>query len=189
MLDVPHCPLDLKFNVGPVTVDNLRTLVAPGSLIPVELTMPDPVSASGTITGTLQDMVIAAGSDLSGYRVLYRAAAISREQPLTLNVTGKNTVRGTVSLIGAAPSHDLTATMSQVGLKFESAQLPAVSDLNATVHLTPKRLVVEPASFTVGAGHASLAGDRGLDNAAQRCLHRQGGLAATVADCAQPPTR
>ena len=27
VLDVPHCPLDLKFNVGPVTVDDLRTLV------------------------------------------------------------------------------------------------------------------------------------------------------------------
>ncbi len=156
VLDVPHCPLDLKFNVGPVTVDNLRTLAAPGSLIPVELTMPDPVSASGTITGTLQDMVIAAGSDLSGYRVLYRAASNKPGTALTLNVTGKNTVRGTVSLIGAAPSHDLTATMSQVGLKFESAQLPAISDLNATVRLTPKQLVVEPASFTVGAGHASL---------------------------------
>ncbi len=156
VLDVPHCPLDLKFNVGPVTVDNLRTLVAPGSLIPVELTMPDPVSASGTITGTLQDMVIAAGSDLSGYRVLYRAASNKPGTALTLNVTGKNIVHGTVSLIGAAPSHDLTATMSQVGLKFEGAQLPAISDLNATVRLTPKQLVVEPASFTVGSGHASL---------------------------------
>ncbi len=157
VLDVPHCPLDLKFNVGPVTVDNLRTLAASGSLIPVELTMPDPVSASGTITGTIQDMVVAAGSDLSGYRVLYRAASNKPGTALTLNVTGKNTVHGTVSLIGAVPSHDLTATMSQVGLKFEGARLPAISDLNATVRLTPKQLVVEPASFTVGAGHASLA--------------------------------
>lgn len=156
-LEVPHCPLDLKFKVGPVTVDNLRTLVAPGSLIPVELTMPDPVSATGTVTGTIQDMVLTSGSDLAGYRVLYRAAANNPGTgSLTLNVTGKNSVRGTVSLIGAAPNHDLTATMSQVGLKFEGAQLPAISDLNATVRLTPRQLVIEPASFTVGAGHASL---------------------------------
>ena len=78
VLDVPHCPLDLKFNIGPVTVDNLRTLAAPGSLIPVELAMPDPVSASGTITGTFQDMVVAAGSELSGYRVVYRGASNNR---------------------------------------------------------------------------------------------------------------
>ena len=72
---------------------------------------------------------------------------------------------------------------------FEGAQLPAISDLNATVHLTPKQWVVEPASFTVGAGHASLEATADSIEPLERRLHRQGRLAATVADGAQPPAR
>jgi uncharacterized protein involved in outer membrane biogenesis len=155
--DIPHCPLDLKFNVGPVTVDNLRTLVAPGSIVPATLSMPDPVSPSGTITGSLQDIVVDATSSLSGYRVIYRAASNKpATAPLTLVVTGKNGVRGTIRLLDTPPNNDLTAEASQVGVKFEGAQLPAISDLNAKVRLTAGRVVVEPTSFTVGAGLASV---------------------------------
>ena len=157
VIDIPDFGFDLKFKVGPVTVDNLRTLVAPGSIVPVVLAMPDPVSASGTITGTLRNTVVDASSSLSGYRVLYRAASNKpATPPLTLDVTGKNALHGTLRPLDASPDHDLTATLSQVGLKFEGAQLPAISDLNATVHVPPRKVTVEPASFTVGAGHASV---------------------------------
>lgn len=156
-IDVNGFPLDLKFNVGPVTVDNLRTLVAPGSIIPVVITMPDPLSGSGTIAGTLQNVVVTATSNLSNYRVLYRAASNqSGATPLTLNVSGKNALRGTLKPLDSNLAPDLTATMSQVVLKFEGAQLPTISDLNATVHVTPKGIEVEPANFMVGAGHASV---------------------------------
>ena len=157
VVDIRGFGFDLTFKVGPVTIDNLRTLVAPGAIIPVVLAMPDPVSASGTITGTLQSMVIDASSNLSGYRVLCRAASnTSAATPLILDVTGKNALHGTLRLLDASPNNDLTATLSQVGLKFEGAQLPAISDLNATLRMTSRKVTIEPVSFTVGAGRASV---------------------------------
>ncbi len=157
IVDVNGFPLDLTFKAGPMTIDNLRTLAAPGSIIPVVITMPDPVSASGTISGTLSNVVVTASSDLSGYRVLYRAASNKPgATPLTLDVTGKNALRGTLRPLDSSPAHDLTATMSQVELKFEGAQLPTISNLNTTVHMTSKGITVEPTSFTVGAGQATV---------------------------------
>ena len=157
VIDIPDFGFDLKFEVGPVTVDNLRTLVAPGLIVPVVLAMPDPVSASGTITGTLRNTIVDASSSLSGYRVLYRAASnTSATPPLTLDVTGKNALHGTLRLLDASPDNDLTATLSQVGLKFEGARLPAISDLNATVRVASRKVTIEPVSFTVGAGRASV---------------------------------
>jgi len=157
VIDIPDFGFDLTFKVGPVTIDNLRTLVAPGLIVPVVVAMPDPVSASGTITGTLQSMVVDASSNLSGYQVLYRAASNpSATTPLTLDVTGKNALHGTLRLLNASPNNDLTATLSQVGLKFEGAQLPAISDLNATVRVASRKVTIEPVSFTVGAGRASV---------------------------------
>jgi uncharacterized protein involved in outer membrane biogenesis len=157
VVDLPNFALDLKFDAGPVTVDNLRTLATPGAVIPAVIALPDPLTGTGTISGTLQNVVIAASSDLSAYRVLYRAASNQAGgAPLILNVTGKNALRGTLKPLQSKPDHDLTVTMSQVALKFEGAQLPAISNLNTAVHLTSKGIAVEPTSFTVGGGQASV---------------------------------
>jgi uncharacterized protein involved in outer membrane biogenesis len=157
VLDIPNCPLDLKFKIGPVTVDNLRTLLAPGAIVPVTLSMPEPVTATGTMKGTLAGLQVAASSDFSSYRILYRAAANKPgAAPLTLDLSGKSAVSGTLRPLEAKPDWDFTAALTQVASKFEGAQLPAIVGLNGRIHLTPTRLEVEPTTFTLGSGQASL---------------------------------
>jgi hypothetical protein len=41
-------------------------------------------------------------------------------------------------------------------MRFESAQLPAITNLNGQIHLTPDGLDLEPTRFTIGSGQASL---------------------------------
>jgi len=157
VLDVPGVPLDLNFKVGPLTVDNFRTLLAPGALIPVTLSMPGPVTTTGTVKGTLANFEVTANSDLSGYRIIYRAASNKpNATPLTLDVSGKTAIAGKLQPLDANPGWELTAALSQVASSFEGAQLPAVTGLNGRIHLTPTRLEVQPTTFSLGSGAASL---------------------------------
>ncbi|HEV3109529.1 MAG TPA: AsmA-like C-terminal region-containing protein [Candidatus Binataceae bacterium] len=156
-LDIPDCPLDLTFKTGPLTIDNLRTLLAPGAIVPVTLSMPGPVTATGTIKGTLAEVQVAASSDFSSYRIVYRAAANKPSAPpLTLNLSGKSAVSGTVRPLEAKTGWDFTVALTQVASSFEGAQLPAVVGLNGRVHLTPTRLELQPTTFTLGSEPASL---------------------------------
>jgi uncharacterized protein involved in outer membrane biogenesis len=157
VLDIPGCPLDLKFKAGPITIDNLRTLFAPGAVIPGTVSMPDPASAEGIAKGTLASFEFTANSDLSTYRIVYHAASNKPgESPLTLNLAGKSAITGTLQPMAAKGGWDLSATLSQVASKFQGAQLPAITELNGRIHLTPTRLEVQRTNFLLGSGHATL---------------------------------
>jgi uncharacterized protein involved in outer membrane biogenesis len=160
VLDIPDCPLDLKFKTGPVSIDNLRTLRGPGAIVPATISMPDPIMATGTVKGTLEEFAVTADSGFSGYRVIYRAAANRPgEAPLMLNVSGQSAISGTMRPMKADEGWDFTAVLTQVASRFEGAQLPAITDLDGKIHLTPTRIEVEPTSFTLGSGHASVQAD------------------------------
>lgn len=160
VLDVPGAPLDLKFKLGPLTIDNLRTLMAPGAIIPATISMPDPASMEGTAKGTLANVEIAAAADLSTYRIVYHAASNKPgETPLTLDLAGKSAISAMLRPMAPKGGWDLTATLTQVASKFQGAQLPAVTDLNGRIHLTPTRLEVQPTTFVIGSGHATLQAD------------------------------
>jgi uncharacterized protein involved in outer membrane biogenesis len=157
VLDLTDCPLDLNFKAGPVSVDNLRTLLGPGEIIPATLSMPDALSASGTMKGTLTSFAVTSNSDLSDYRIIYQSASNKPgAAPLTLRVSGKSAIAGTLRPLEEKPDWDLTAALTQVASRFEGAQLPAVTNLNGHVHLTPTHLEVEPTNFNLGSGNASL---------------------------------
>lgn len=158
VLHIPDCPLDLGFKTGPLTIDNLRTLLAPGAIVPVSLSMPGPLTATGAIKGTLADISVTANTDFSNYQIVYRAAANKAgAAPLTLDLSGKTEVSGTVRPLEAKPEWDFTAALNQVASSFEGAQLPAVTGLNGRIHLTPTRLELQPTTFTLGSEPASLA--------------------------------
>lgn len=72
--DIGEAPLDLKFDLRALTLDRLRTLPTVGQAIPAPLSMPDPVSLSGTLKGTPADIAFAANTDLSADRIVYGAA-------------------------------------------------------------------------------------------------------------------
>ncbi len=157
VLDIPGCPLDLKFKLGPLSVDNLRTLMAPGAILPATISMPDVASAEGTVNGTLANFQIAASSDLSGYRIIYHEVSNkSGTSALTLKLAGRGAIIGALRPMAPEGGWDLTATLSQVAAWFEGAQRPAITDLNGRIHLTPTRLEVQPTTFTLGSGHATL---------------------------------
>ncbi|GEM_PF-5658659 len=157
VVDIAGAPLNLKFSAGPLTVDNLRTLLAPGELIPVTVSMPDPVFAAGTVTGTLAEFQLAADASLATYRIVYRSVSNQPgNPPLTMNLSGKTAVEGALRPLDTKGGWDLTATMSGVAARFEGAQLPAIGNFNGRIHLTPTRLELQPATFTLGSGQASL---------------------------------
>lgn len=148
-------------------LDNLRTLLAPGAILPVTLSMPKPVTATGTINGTLANIQITANSEFSSYQIVYRAATNKPgAAPLTLDLSGKSAVSGTMQPLEARPGWDFTATLTQVASSFEGAQLPAVAGLNGRIHLTPTRLELQPTTFTLGSGQASLEAKRRFDKSA-----------------------
>jgi len=75
---------------------------------------------------------------------------------LVLNLSGQTAVLGGLRPMDPKPGWDLTATFSQFASRFEGAQLPAITDFNGQLHLTPARLELQPANFTFGSGKASL---------------------------------
>jgi uncharacterized protein involved in outer membrane biogenesis len=157
MLDVPSAALDLKFKAGPVSIDRLRTLLAPGELIPVTLSMPDPLTSAGSVKGTLANSQLAASAIFSAYHIIYQAASNKPgSAPLKLDLSGNTTVQGSIHPLNLNSGWDLSATMSGIASRFEGAQLPAITNFDGRIHLTPTRIELQPATFTLGSGKASL---------------------------------
>jgi len=156
-LDLPSCPLDLQFRSGPIVVDGVRKLLASGALIPVELSMPDPVTMAGTVKGTVQNVAVKVNSELPAYRIFYRPATNQPGNvPRALDLNGAIAIYAVAHPLDARPNFDLTAALTQFSARFESAQLPAITNLNGQIHMTPHGLDVEPTRFTIGSGQASL---------------------------------
>jgi hypothetical protein len=158
--DLPGCPLDLRFKSGPLAIDSVRTLLAPGALIPVELSMPDPVTETGTFSGMLRDVALEVNLKFPAYRILYRRAANQPDViPMALDLSGASAIHGAAHPLDAYPNLDLTAALTQMSARFEGAQLPAVTNLNGQIHLTPNGLDVKTTRFNIGSGQASFEAD------------------------------
>ena len=159
VLDIARIPVDLNFKIGPMVIDQIRTVAAPGTIIPAELSMPDPLSASGVITGSVGDLAIDMRAALSTYRIVYTQAS---NEPagsrITLDLSGQTEVRSTFKpLTSPGDEGAIAVALTKGGLKLEGSQLPAVSDLDGKIRLTPARLAIEPTSFTAGSSHAKLS--------------------------------
>ncbi len=73
VLDASGIPVDLKLKLDSILLDRVRPLADVGSEIPPGLSIPDPVSVSGTVRGSFGKLAIALSTDLSADRVAYAA--------------------------------------------------------------------------------------------------------------------
>jgi uncharacterized protein involved in outer membrane biogenesis len=73
VLDASGIPVDLKLKLDSILLDSVRPLADVGAEIPTGLSIPDPVSVSGTVRGSFGKLAIALSTDLSGDRVAYAA--------------------------------------------------------------------------------------------------------------------
>ena len=89
VLDASRVPVDLKLKLDSIQLDRVRTMAQVGADIPPTLSIPDPVSLSGTARGTFGKLAIALSTDLTADRVAY-AALISKPAgtPMTVNANG-----------------------------------------------------------------------------------------------------
>jgi uncharacterized protein involved in outer membrane biogenesis len=71
VLDSSGIPVDLKFSLDSILLDRIRALTDLGAEIPAALSIPDPVSVSGTFQGSLAKIAYAMSTDLTAARVMY----------------------------------------------------------------------------------------------------------------------
>ncbi|MGA7872133.1 MAG: AsmA-like C-terminal region-containing protein [Candidatus Binatus sp.] len=73
VMDASGIPVDLRLKLDSLLLDSIRPLADVGSKIPPGLSIPDPVSVSGTVRGTVGKLAIAISTDLTANRVAYAA--------------------------------------------------------------------------------------------------------------------
>ena len=71
VLDASGIPVDLNLKIDSIVLDNVRPLADVGSHIPPGLSIPDPISVTGTARGSVGKLAIALSTDLTGARVAY----------------------------------------------------------------------------------------------------------------------
>lgn len=64
--------------------------------------------------------------------------------------------RGKMRVVGLRPAAEGTIALSQIAIKPEGGKFPAVKDLSGNIRLTGRGAIIEPTSFDLGSGHASL---------------------------------
>ncbi len=105
-------PLDFKFTVGPLLLDQMRALAGVGSKIPGKLSMPDPLSLSGGISGTLDTVAFNLATDLTPAAVVY-VGMFAKPKGMTFKLTAAGERRGA------------TIALSTVNLMFGKLDLKA----------------------------------------------------------------
>lgn len=148
LLDLTGVPLDLKFSLA-LLLDRLRELALVGPEIPAPLSMPNPVSVTGTLRGSLDDLAFAANTDLAGQHLVYAGAF---DKPagaaMSLSASGKRTTQGlqltrvNLKLAGL----DLTASGISLGAK---APPGARIDTNSFSLAEPGAMVTAMAGYAV----------------------------------------
>ncbi len=71
VLDTGALPLDVKFNIESILLERFRKLAIAGGAVPDNLSIPDPFSVSGTISGSIEKLDFQVSSDLTAARVAY----------------------------------------------------------------------------------------------------------------------
>ncbi len=89
VLDASGIPVDLTLKLDSILLDGLRPLADVGAQIPSALSIPDPVSVSGTARGTFGKLAIALRTDLTANRIAYAAIfSKSAGTAMTVNANG-----------------------------------------------------------------------------------------------------
>ena len=95
VLQLARLPVDLKFNLGPVQIEELRKLTDIGSRIPALFSITDPVSVGGTLKGSLARFAFEIHTDLTKQRIIYAALFDKpRGAAMTIAARGTRTASG-----------------------------------------------------------------------------------------------
>lgn len=217
-LNPAAAPIDLKYSLRSLTLDNLRALAIVGPKIPAGLSMPDPVTISGALDGTPVDVTLAADADLTADRIAYAGAfnkpagtsmtlkasgryvaggfgiesatlkladmeltavslggktppgaqidtnrfslaALAAMAPpaAAYGISGQGELHGSVTLAGSRPDLDATVALENAAIKPARQWPPPISDLNGSIRLAHQQVLIDPATFALGATHASLS--------------------------------
>ncbi len=92
IMDTSGIPVDLNFKIDSILLDSFRPLADVGSHIPPGLSIPDPISVSGTARGSIGKLALALATDLTGARVAY--ATIFNKPAGTAMTLNANGTRG-----------------------------------------------------------------------------------------------
>ena len=92
IMDTSGIPVDLNFKIDSILLDSFRPLADVGSHIPPGLSIPDPISVSGTARGSIGKLALALATDLTGARVAF--ATIFNKPAGTAMTLNANGTRG-----------------------------------------------------------------------------------------------
>jgi hypothetical protein len=129
VMDASGIPVDLTLKLDSILLDSLRPLADVGSQIPPALSIPDPVSVSGTARGTFGKLAIALITDLTANRVAY-AAIFSKPAGTAMTVNANGTWGDQLELASVSlklSDLELTASRFSSGPQPLSAQIDSNS--------------------------------------------------------------
>ena len=146
VLDASGIPIDLKLQLDSILLDSVKPLADIGSHIPPALSIPDPVSVSGTARGTVGKLAIALSTDLTADRVAY-AKAVSKPA-------------GTAMTVNANGTWGDSLEIASVNLKLSDLELTAsrfsgggAQPLSAQIDTNSFNLANLSSMITAAAGH------------------------------------
>ncbi len=111
VLDGSGIPVDLNLKLDSIVLDSIRPLADVGQHIPPGLSIPDPVSISGTAQGSLGKLAIALNTDLTAARVAY--------------ATIFNKPSGTAMTVDASGTWGASLDIASINLKLSDLELTA----------------------------------------------------------------
>ena len=117
-------PIDLKFDVDSLLLDQLRTLDFIGSKIPAALSIPDPIAVTGTAEGTPAKLEITVSADLTNNRIVY-GGLFNTPTGTTMTLAANATITEHLQIGGANLK---LAELALVASEFSSLSAPRISE-------------------------------------------------------------
>ncbi len=161
-LDTSGSPIDLNLSVDSILLDRFRTLTDVGAEIPAPLSIPDPISVTGTLQGSLAKIAFAISTDLTADHVAY-AGLFDKPAGTAMTLKANGTEADQLEIASAnlkLSDLELTASRFSVG---GPQPLSAQIDSNSfnLANLAP----MLPAAAGYGlAGMSEVHGSATLDN-------------------------
>jgi uncharacterized protein involved in outer membrane biogenesis len=148
IFDEASIPIDVKFEASSLLLDHLRSLDFVGSNIPPALSVPDPISVSGTAKGTPGKLAIAVSSDLSSDRIVY-AGFFNKPAGTAMTLAVNATMAEHLGINGASLKlADLALAASNFS-SLDAPQLSAKIDSNSFNLATVVPVVPAAANFGI----------------------------------------
>ena len=146
VLDASGIPVDLNLKLDSIVLDSIRPLADVGQHIPPGLSIPDPVSISGTARGSFGKLAIALNTDLTAARVAY--------------ATIFNKPSGTAMTVDASGTWGERLDIASINLKLSDLELTAsrfsgggAQPLSAQIDTNSFNLANLSPMITAAAGH------------------------------------